>query len=546
MKHCRGWHIGAVTLCVAALFVSPVLGCTSILVSRGASADGSVMITYSCDGEFHPLLESKPAADHEPGDVFEIRTWRGELVGTIPQVSHTHAVVGLMNEHQVAIGETTFGGREELRNPDGLLHYWTLMRIALERAATAREAVGVMTSLVADHGYRSTGESFSIADPDEAWILEMIGPGPGGEGAHWVALRVPDGQVSVHANMARIGTFPLDDPENCLYSKRVIDFAVEQGYYHPESGEPFHFQKAYHPATPQTMRYTATRVWSVLRRVAPSVELDAAYHRGEPGAEEYPLFVTPERPLGVHDVMALMRDYYEGTPYDMTRGIDAGPFGTPNRWRPIAFELDGESYTWERPISTQQTGFSFVSQSRRDMPDPVGGVLWYGVDDTSMSVYVPLYAGIDSLPPSFMKGRLSSFSWESAWWVFNFVSNIANLKYSHMAPEIFAVRDELEGHLLALQPAVERTALALLETDPDLARRYLTDHSVMHAEEVVRRWRALGEHLLTKYNDGYVQEAPGRPKEVGYPENWLRRVLGEKGDAMRLPQDGEAETDLPY
>jgi dipeptidase len=537
----------AVACLVAAAAVSSARACTSILVGREASTDGSVMITYACDGEFHPRLRYTPAADHEPDAVYEIRTWRGELLGTIPQPEHTYAVVGLMNEHQLVIGETTFTGREELENPDGLLHYWTLMQLALQRARTAREAIEVITGLVAEHGYRSTGETFSIADPEEAWLLEMIGPGPGGAGAHWVARRVPDDKISVHANRSRIGRFPLDDPANCLYSEDVIEFAIERGYYDPESGEPFRFNEAYHPATAQSMRYTATRVWSVLRRVAPSLELDPAFHRGDPGAERYPLFVEPEQELGVADVMALMRDHYEGTPYDMTEGIDAGPFGTPNRWRPMAFEVDKKTYTWERPISTQQTGFSFVSQSRRELPDPIGGVLWYGVDDTYTSVYIPLYAGVRDVPPAYARGSLQAFSWDSAWWVFNFVSNIANLKYSYMAPEILAVQRELEEHFLALQPAVEATARRLLERDPELMHRYLTDYCTMHGEQVVTRWRALGEHLLTKYNDGYVKDEDGRPQEVGYPESWLRRVLRERPEPFLLPdQQEEAETDLPY
>ena len=532
----------AVLLCA-----SPVLACTSILVGREASTDGSVMITYACDGEFHPHLRYTPARDHEPGAVYEIRTWSGELLGEVPQPRHTYAVVGLMNEHQLAIGETTFTGRKELQNDEGLLHYWTLMRLALQRAKTAREAIDVITGLVGQHGYRSTGESFSIADPEEAWILDMIGPGPGGEGAHWVARRVPDDRIAVHANRSRIGTFPTDDPDSCLYSEHVIDFAIEQGYYDPASGEPFRFNEAYNPATAQKRRYTATRVWSVLRRVAPRLELDPAYHRGDPEAKPYPLFVEPEQKLGVADVMGLMRDHYEGTEYDMTDGIDAGPFGSPNRWRPMSFEIEGSTYTWERPISTQQTGFSFVSQSRSDLPDPIGGVLWYGLDDTYTSVYVPFYAGVRDVPEAYGRGSLPAFSWDSAWWVFNFVSNIANLKYSYMAPEILAVQQELEKHLLALQPAVESTALSLHERDPELMHRYLTDYCRMHGRQVVERWRALGEHLLTKYNDGYVKDDEGRPQEVGYPESWLRRVIRERPEQFLLPdQDEDVETDLPY
>ncbi|MBN2170908.1 MAG: C69 family dipeptidase [Candidatus Krumholzibacteriota bacterium] len=539
--------LAAVLLAAAA----PAAACTNLLVTRGASADGSTMITYTCDGEFHPHLDYTPAADHDPDSLLAITHWGGEVLGEIEQVPHTYAVVGLMNEHQLVIGETTFTGREELQNPDGILHYWTLMRLALQRAKTAREAVRVMTELVAQHGYRSTGESFSIADPDEVWYMEMIGPGPGGEGALWVARRVPDGYVCAHANTARIGEFPLDDRDNCLYEPRVIDFAVEHGFYDPGSGQPFRFNAAYCPADPKSLRYCATRVWSLLRRVAPSRDWPADYHRGIAGAEPYPLWIKPDEKLSVADVFALMRDHYEGTDYDMTRGVDAGPFGTPYRWRPMGFEVDGVEYTWERAISTQQTGFSWVSQSRRKLPDAVGGLLWYGVDDTWFTCYVPLYCGIDAVPESFARGRLGAFDWDSAWWVFNFVSNFTNLKYSYMIEDVQTVQRELEGDLLALQPAVEETAARLLKGDPDLARRYLTDYCVSHGEMVVDRWRALGEHLVCKYNDGYVKDEEGEPQAVGYPESWLREVLRARPEQFKLPVWKPAPADsteekLPY
>ena len=289
-----------------------------------------------------------------------------------------------------------------------------------------------MGSLVGEFGYRSTAESFSIADTDEVWLMEMVGTGPGGDGAAWVALRIPDGSISAYANGLRVREFPLDDPENCLYSDNVVSLAVEKGYYDPAGGKAFSFAGAYDKPTVQSRRYTATRVWSIFRRAAPSLELGTDYHRGLKGAEPYPLWIKPDRKLGVADVMALMRDHYESTPYDMTKGLDAGPYGTPNRWRPMSWEVDEKKYTWERPISTQQTGFSFVSQSRSWMPDAVGGVFWYGLDDTYTSCYVPLYAGIDRVPHSFTVGNIEKFSWDSAWWVFNFVANIANLKYSMM------------------------------------------------------------------------------------------------------------------
>ncbi len=499
--------------------------CTNLLVTKGASQDGSVMITYTCDGEFHSHLERTPAADHAAGSFVE-----GVAEGKIRQVPHTYAVVGFINEHQVAIGETTFGGRSELINREGLLSYPALMQLALERSRTAREAIQVMTDLVAEYGYRSSGESFSIGDEEEAWILEMIGPGPGGKGAEWVALRVPDGEISAHANKARIGTFPLDDPDNCIYSENVISFAVERGYYDPESGEPFSFCDVYCPTDAGGLRTTETRVWSLFRRAAPSLDLSPDYHRGVPGAARYPLSVKPDRKLSVADVFALMRDHYEGTDFDMTKGVDAGPFGNPFHVRPLGWEVDGVRYSWERPISTQQTAFSFVTQSRGWLPDGVGGVMWYSPDDTNFGCYVPFYASIDALPVSYTIGTIREFSWDDAWWVFNFVSNFSNLMYSYMIQDVRAVQSELEGGLLARQSAVENTAAELARTSPDQMVRYLTDYSVTQGEAVVRRWRELGEQLIVKYNDGYVE---GR--SLGYPEEWLRRVLRERPTQFLIP-----------
>jgi dipeptidase len=518
----------------------PGLACTSILVSKGASEDGSVIITYTCDGEFHPRLEYEPPADHEPSDSFEISDWRGNVRGKVKQVSHTYGVVDLMNEHQLAIGESTFESREELENPEGLLSYWDLIFLALQRARTARQAIGVMTDLVAEYGYRSTGETFSIADPEEAWIMEMIGPGEGGEGAVWVAMRVPDGYVCCHANKARIGEFPLDDLENCVYSENVMSLAIEKGYYDPSSGEPFRFCDAYCPPTPENLRYCSTRVWSIFRRIAPSVGFSPDYHRGVEGAQPYPLWIKPDKTLSVADVFALMRDHYEGTPYDMTKGVEAGPYGNPKRWRPLDWMVDSMAYAWERSISTQQTGFSIVTQSRSWLPNAIGGVEWYGVDDTFTTCYTPLYCCLDSLPGPFTVGSIKKFSWDSAWWVFNLVANYACLKYSYMVPEIQAVQSDIESTLLALQPAVEKTALDLAETDPALMKRYLTDYSITQAEMVVSRWRELGEHLITKYNDGYVKDEEGEAQDSGYPEAWLREVLrGSPGRFDLSSIDGE-------
>ncbi len=525
-----------ITLALAALVCIPTVSpaqqviplednCTNLLVSAGASTDGSVFITYTCDGEFLSHLEYTPASDHAPDSFVE-----GVAGGQIRQVPHTYAVVGYINENQVAIGETTFGGRRELTNRQGLLSYPALMQLALERSRTAREAIEVMTGLVAEYGYRSSGESFSIGDKTEAWILEMIGPGQGGTGAIWVAVRIPDGHISAHANKARIGTFPLNDPQNCLYSGNVISFAVERGWYDPASGEPFSYCEAYCPADAAELRVTEARVWSIFRRAAPSLGLSADYHRGVPGAERYPLSIRPDEKLTVGDVFALMRDHYEGTPFDMTQGVDAGPYGSPLRIRSLHWEVDGVAYSWERPISTQQTAFSFVSQSRAGLPDPVGGVMWYSPDDTNFACYAPFYCCITALPESYTIGTMRDFSWDAAWWVFNFVSNFSHLMYSEMIQDVRAVQSEIEGAFLARQPAVEKTAAELVARDPALAAAYLTDYCTIHAEQLVVRWRALGESLIMNYNDGYI-----RSRERGYPEAWLRKVIQNRPDQFRLP-----------
>jgi dipeptidase len=530
-------------VCGTAVFSQEQDNCSSFLVTKAASSDGSVMITYTCDGEFLPHLEIIPSADHGPDDYMEIRGRDGQILGKIKYPEHTYKVVGLMNEHQLAIGETTFGGRQELRNPDGLLHYFMLMQLTLQQAKTAREAVKTMAALVDEYGYASSGESFSIADTEEAWIMEMIGPGPGGEGANWAALRIPDGYICAHANQSRIGAFPLNDPENCLYSEGIAEFATKKGYYDPESGEPFNFRYAFDPPKPPALRTCAARVWSMFRRSAPSLHLSADFQRGVKGAEPYPLWIKPDKKLSVHDVMEIMRDHYEGTPYDMTAGVDAGPFGSPLRCRGLTWEVDGVEYSWERPISTQQTAFSFVSQSRGAFPDPVGGVYWYGLDNTYTSCYVPLYCCIDEIPESFKTGDLNTFSWDSAWWVFNFVANFSHLRFKDMAADIRKVQGELEGDFLDLQPVIEKSAVEILDKNPELAVQFLTNYSVSQGEMVVKRWIELGEFLICKYNDGYVKDENGRPRSLGYPPEWLKIVLELKPDQFKLPTWGKKEED---
>ncbi len=518
----------------AVVISEPAFACTSLIVSGGASADGSVFITYTCDAEFHPYLEVIPAADHDPDTFIPAARWSRGIEGKIKQAAHTYAVIGsssagLINDQQVAIGETTFDGRSKLINRRGLLTYPHLMILALQRARTAREAIKIMAELVDEYGYRSTGESFSIGDSKEAWIMEMIGPGRGGKGAPWVAVRIPDGYLCCHANKSRIGEFPKDDPNNCLYSKNVVSVAVEKGYYDPNSGKPFSFCQAYDPETVDGRRYAGARIWSIFRRAAPSLNLSADYPRGLPDAKPFPLYIKPDKKLSTKNVFSLMRDHYEGTAYDMTKGIDAGPFGNPNRWRGIEWKVDDVNYQWERPISTQQTAYSIVAQLRDSLPAPVGGVLWFGMDDTYTTCYIPLYCCIDAVPKSFDSGSIDAFSWDSAWWTFNLVANYACLKYSYMIKDIQAVQNETEDNFLKLQPAVEATAAELYRTNPALMKSYLTDYSVSHGELTVQRWRELARHLITKYNDGYIN---GR--EVGYPEEWLRKVIKENPKQYRL------------
>ena len=505
------------------------MACTNFLVTKGASKDGSVMIVYTCDGEFHPHLRIVPAADHEPGEMIEISSWAKDVTGKIPQAEHTYAVVGPhMNEHQVSIGETTFGGREELHDTTNFMHYWNLMNLTLQRAKTAREAVEVLTGLVEKHGYGSTGESFSIGGPDEAWIVEMIGTGSGTDGVVWVARKVPDGYVSGHANKSRIGTFPKDETENCLYSDNVISFAVKKGYYDPDSGKPFRFNEVYDPSNPSNLRYCETRVWSMFNRAKPDLNLSADYHRGVKGAERYPLWIKPKEKLGVADVMDIIRDHYEGTKYDMTEGIAAGPFGSPYRCRPLTFEVNGRQATWERPISTSKTGYSFIAQSRSFLPDPVGGLLWYGVDDTYMTCYVPLYAGIDSVPKPYATGSLQEFSWNSAWWTFNFAANFANLRYDMMINDIQKVQHKLESQFIAETDSIEKRAKKLYKEDKEKMQDFLTRYSVTRGEKAHKQWKELGEQLICKYNDGYVKNKQGRPEMRGYSKEWYRRAVEDE------------------
>lgn len=541
----KKYFISALVISVFAALLAPAAcACTNILVSKGASADGSVYITYAADAPYMHRLIHIPAAEHEEGSFVDVTTWQYVKISEkVRQVKYTHGVVGLMNDHQVAIAETTTSGRKELVNPDGLLDYGSLMILALQRAKSAREAISIIDALCSEYGYKSSGESFAISDKNEVWLMEIIGKGPGNLGANWVAARVPDGYITAIANMSRISRFPKDDPENWKYSEDVVEFAREQGFYSPEDDGEFSWKRAYFPnPSIVTHRACATRVWSVYRRAAPSQEFDSTFHRGEdPFAEDYPLFIKPDEKLTTTGVMALMRDHFEGTPYDMTKGISAGPFGSPYRYKNLVWQYKGETYCWERPISTQQSGFVMVAQSRSWLPDPVGGVYWYSPDNAFTACFMPLYCGITRLPKPFVTGTIEQFDWNSGWWVFNLVSNLTYDRYSRIIPDVQKVQKEKESEFLALQPAVDMAAAKLAESNETLFRKYITDYSVNTAVELFNDWKELCTFIITKHNDGYVYgfKPPERAKGVNYPGEWLERVVAEEGDALRINEPEE-------
>lgn len=515
------------------VFTLSAFSCTNFIVTKGASADGSTMMVYTNDGEWLYHLKMYPAESHENEDAIQFKIPGTDEYLEIPQPSETYKKLGFqMNEHQVAIGETTFTGREDLWNKKLPLKYWHLMSLALDRAKTAREAIEVITTLVEEYGYGSEGESFSIIDPNEAWILEMIGTGDGKPGANWVAVKIPDGAISAHANKARIGTFPLNDPENCLYSENVIDFAIEKGFYDPKSGEPFRFNQAYNPISPDRLRYCESRVWSLFRRAAPEQEFSSDYHRGVQGAERYPLWIFPEKKLSIKDVMGLVRDHYEGTEMDMTKGIAAGPFGTPQRWRPLSWEQDSATYAWERPISTYNTCFSFIAQCQSQMPN-LGGTCWFGFDDTYFTVYLPIFMKVDETPESYRKGDIRKYDPSSMWWAMNFVSNYANLKYSYMIKDIQAVQNKLEDQMISEQDSlIMRYYNKMLEDKQAVLQNYVNSRAKLILEE----WNQLGYKLIAKYNDGYIKPDSGGMLSPGYPEDWIDAVLDKEGEAHKMPE----------
>lgn len=525
-----------------------VFSCTNLLAGKLATIDGSTMITYSADSYLlYGALYHYPSQTYPPDAMLDIYEWdTGKYLGKIKQVEKTFSVIGNMNENQVSIGETTFGGREELLDTTGIIDYGSLMYIALQRSRSAREAIRIMTSLVEEYGYHSSGESFSIADPNEVWILEMIGKGPKNKGAVWVAQRIPDDCISAHANQARITTFPYDDKNNCLYSVDVIAFAREQGYFKGKNKD-FSFSDTYAPLDYGALRACEARVWSFFRQTNPEMEKFITYIKGET-IERMPLWIKPVKKLSVQDMKAFMRDQYEGTELDITKGFGAGIYGSKLRLTPLSFKIDGDEYYHERPIATQQTGFSFIAQMRNWLPPYVGGILWFGVDDAASSVYVPMYCGINSVPLCFSNknGSLLEYSSTSAFWTFNWVSNYAYSKYALMMPDIKKVQQQWETNFHTMIPSIDKTVTGLPESN---AREFLTSFSNTQAENATAAWKKLGEYLLVKYLDGAIKiEANGRfiqnekniPPSIlrpGYPEEYLRQMIKENPELKAKTQE---------
>ena len=529
--------------------------CTNFLVTKGASVDGSTMITYAADAHvLYGELYYTPAMDYPSNAMVDVIEWdTKKLLGTIKQVSHTYSVVGNMNEHQVSIGETTYGGRSELSNfHSGIVDYGSLMWLALQRAKTAREAIKVIAGLFDEYGYYSSGESFSISDKNEVWIMELIGKGEGQKGALWVALLVPDGYVCAHANQARITTFDFqekndwfNESQTVFHAPDVVSFARAKGWYSGKDKD-FSFSDVYAPVDFGGARFCEMRVWSFFKDVNSKMGKYADYASGviKHGKNEFaknrmPLWIKPDNKVSAQDLMKYMRDHLEGTDWDMSKDIGAGPWELPYRWRPLTWEVDSVVYCNERATATQQTGFSFVSQSRNWLPDPIGGIHWFSVDDANTTVYTPMYCGITKVPESYAVGNgdLLTFSWDAAFWVFNFVSNWTYSRYSYMIKDVRVKQQAFEKKYAELTPVIDNAAKTLYAQNPELAIEFITNYSVNTANNLVDDWRELGEFLLTKYIDGNIKKEkegkfertatgyPAGPDQPGYPDWWLKKVV---------------------
>lgn len=531
-------------LLAAALTAGHALACTSLIAAKGATADGSVMVTYAADSHnLYGELYTQAAADHAPGTMRKVVEWdTGKPLGEIEEVPHTYATVGNMNEHGLTIAESTWGGREELAG-SGLIDYGSLIYITLQRARTAREAIKVMTDLVDRYGYASEGESFSIGDPDEAWIMELIGKGKDDKGAVWVARRVPDGMISGHANFPRIHRFPLKDKnKETIYSKDVIKFAREKGYFDGKD-EDFDFSRAYAVTDFGALRGCDARVWAYFNKFAQGMDkylpwIDRA--EGEP----MPLWVKPDKPVTATDMKWMMRDHFENTPYDMTNDIGAGPYKVPYRWRPMEFEVDGEKYVHERAIATQQTGFSFVAQLRGNLPPYMRGLLWFGTDDANTNVYLPIFCSVKQAPVQLAHGDVNTLDWNSNFWVNNYVANQAYNRYSLMIPDIRRVQSELEQGIDAdVAVAIEQ----IPAFDDETAAQLTQDLADIWAERATTAYKQLGDYLFVKFMDGNRKKTdenhefirneygmPIYPEFPGYDERYFRSIVQDAGERLKV------------
>ena len=520
--------------------------CTNFIVTKGASTDGSVMVSYAADShQLYGALYFVPGGKFKAGDMLRVEEWdTGKYLGNIPQIPTTHTTIGNMNEHSLIIAETTYGGRPELEDPNGVMDYGSLIYIALQRAKTAREAIAVIADLAATHGYASSGESFSIADKDEAWIMELISKGKYGKGIVWVARRIPDGYVSAHANQARITTFPLNDKENCLYSEDVISFARERGYFSGKD-EEFSFADAYAPLEFGAMRGCEARVWAFFRTVADDMDKYVDYAMGHNPSNRMPLYVKPRTKVAPKVVFDAMRDHYEGTPMDMTTDIGAGGSHCPYRWRPMYFKVDGVEYCNERATATQQTGFWFVAQAREGKE----GILWFGTDDAATSPLTPIYANSTAIPWCFSEqnGSMLKYSDESMFWITNRIAQFAYLRYDVIGKHVRSEIDKWEGAMLEQVKEIDE-AIANVSDKPKKAAKIATAFSVGTAQQLFANWKSLDNYLMVKYIDGNVKseddkgfiengngkDIPAKIQQPGYSEKWKRAVSADNGTILRV------------
>jgi dipeptidase len=549
------------------------IACTNFLVTRGASVRGSNMITYSADShQLYGELYFCPARDYPAGSMLDVYEWdSNRYMGKIRQVAHTYSVVGNMNEHQLAIGETTYGGIDNMVDTSGIIDYGSLIYITLQRAKNAREAIRVMSDLVSEYGYASSGESFSIADANEVWIFEIIGKGPGNKGAEWVARLIPDGYVSGHANQARIQTFPLatnkknsvaitskdlsrifDPIVECVYANDVIEFARAKNLFTGKD-QDFSFSDTFNPITFSGARFCEVRVWSFFKSVNDQMDQYFNYASGHDLSKRMPLWIKPNRKLSNYDMMNFMRDHLEGTALDMRKDIGSGPFGSPYRWRPLEWKVSGDpnapEYCNERATSTQQTGFVFVAESRNWLPDPIGGIFWFGVDDAATTVFNPIYCGILDVPECFKVGNgdMLTYSPTSAFWIFNTVANFCYSRYDLMSADALKVQKQLESKYISETGAVDDAAKNQYSNDVWKSREYLTNYSINSAQNTFDQWKKLSEYLIVKYIDGNIKKekdgkfernpwgSPVMPLQPGYSDAWKKSVIQDTGNKLLVP-----------